>query len=61
LFSFFIFIELDIAQPLRRSRVQPILSNIFSGLARRLIAAAAPKRRYATPLPNEQRSRGSDG
>jgi hypothetical protein len=28
-FSFFVFTELDTAQPRRRSRVQPILFNIF--------------------------------
>jgi hypothetical protein len=36
-FSFFIFTQLDTAQPRRRTRVQPILFNIFLELARRLI------------------------
>src|SRR6266481_3884333 len=44
-FSFFIFTELDTAQPRRRTRVQLILFSIFSELARRLIPPAAPKRR----------------
>ncbi|PYI98963.1 MAG: hypothetical protein DMF00_11770 [Verrucomicrobia bacterium] len=37
-FSFFIFTQLDTAQPRRRTGVQPILFNIFSELARRLIS-----------------------
>ena len=44
-YSFFIFTQLDTAQPRRRTRVQPILFNIFSELAWRLIPPAAPKRR----------------
>jgi hypothetical protein len=36
-FFFFVFTQLDTAQPRRRSRVQLILFSIFSELARRLI------------------------
>jgi hypothetical protein len=56
LFSFFIFTELDIAQPRRRTRVQSILFNIFSELARRLIIPGSAKTTLlAASLPNEQR------
>jgi hypothetical protein len=61
-FSFFVFTQLDTAQPRRRSRVQLILFSIFSELARRLIPFGSAKTTLlAARLPNEQRTYSSDG
>jgi hypothetical protein len=55
-FSFFVFNELDTAQPRRRTRVQLILFSIFSELARRLIPPGSGKTTLLVArLPNEQR------
>src|SRR6266540_1919725 len=55
-FSFFIFTELDTAQPRRRRCVQSILFNIFRELARRLIPPSSAKTTLSPAcLPNEQR------
>ena len=57
-FSFFIFTQLDNAEPRRRTRVQSILFNIFSELARRLIPPGSAKTTLlAARWPNEQRTR----
>jgi len=50
----FYFTELDTAQPRRRRRVQPILFNIFSRLACRLIPMSRVK---MTSLRNKARRR----
>jgi hypothetical protein len=61
-FSYFIFTQLDNAQPRRRTRVQSILFNIFSELARRLIPSGSAKTTLlAARLPNEQRTYSADG
>src|SRR6266403_2253293 len=62
-FSFFIFTELDTAQPRRRNRVQLILLSIVLELARRLIPFGSAKTALlaAAHLPNEQRTYGPDG
>src|SRR5882757_403306 len=62
-FSFFIFAELDNAQPRRRNRVQLILFNIFSELARRLNPSGSAKTTLLATarLPNEQRTYGPNG
>jgi hypothetical protein len=58
---FFVFTELDTAQPRRRTRVQLILFSIFSELARRLIPPGSAKTTlWAARLPNERRTRGPD-
>jgi len=53
-FSFFIFTQLDIAEPRRRTCVQPILFNIFSRLAWRLSPMSRVK---MTSLRNKARRR----
>jgi hypothetical protein len=55
--SFLFFTQLDTAQSRRRTRVQSILFNILSELARRLIPPGSAKTTLlAARLPNERRS-----
>jgi hypothetical protein len=54
--------SVTLAQPRRRNRVQLILLSIFSGLARRLIPSAVPKRRCRRrACLTMERTRSSDG
>src|SRR6266478_8462005 len=60
---FLFFTELDTAQPRRRNRVQLILFNIFSELARRLNPSGSAKTTLLATarLPNEQRTYSPSG